>query len=77
MLAVASWGARSLATLSGFRVDRAPGRGQHRNLYDVPNGSTPLWRTVFGYSPVPQRTKEPKSLHQPPSGGCGSVTTKP
>jgi hypothetical protein len=36
----------------------------------------PFVRTVFGYSPVPQRINEPKSLYQSPSGAQGSVTTQ-
>src|SRR5436309_2966939 len=32
----------------------------------------PFRRTVFGYSPLPQRWKEPKSLYQSPSGATGS-----
>ena len=36
----------------------------------------PFFRTVFGYSPVPQMMKEPKSLYQSPSGAHGSVTTQ-
>ena len=42
----------------------------------APNGFMPFFKTVFGYSPVPQIMKDPKSLYQSPSGAQGSVTTQ-
>ena len=35
----------------------------------------PLIKTVFGYSPLPQSLKDPKSLYQSPSGADGSDLT--
>jgi hypothetical protein len=35
-----------------------------------------LIRTVFGYSPLPQSLKDPKSLYQSPSGANGSAFTQ-